>query len=385
MLISIQKCFKLFTFTLATTSSLSAFANTESNIPPKQLSSPVEHWQTYSQSGTKGTHTFTESKQDFKIEKLRSPSTTFRTGYAFINNGSLYFEDRGNNVSYKRNWLGIYNKSKISSDNTYRTSDNTFSYDSQSGVISACPSTGDGGCKEISFLPGTYPYVYAKKKNSVISITNYGEALLFKNDKWCRMSMHNDIYECKNSEPAMQSVPRAIQFYSSINYQGTILLGEWPTGRLYEFDGDKLSPSSMTPPKIAESADKRLGYEAQTMASYCGDLFVGYWPKGEVWRYDHTAGDWKFFKRFFSSVEEEPFIPHSYRDKDELNSAFFGQRITAMVPFKDALYVVTSNLNTWSTSVSIPPTVDQAKVAEYGAVHKIVKPGCTTSYARDLR
>lgn len=89
------------------------------------------------------------------------------------------------------------------------------------------------------------------------------------------MSMRDDIYSCTNPELPILSVPRAIQFYSSINYQGRVLLGEWPTGRLYEFDGVELKPSNMTPPEIAKLSDKRLGYEAQTMAEYCGICLSG--------------------------------------------------------------------------------------------------------------
>lgn len=137
----------------------------------------------------------------------------------------------------------------------------------------------------------------------------------------------------------------------------------------------------MTPPKIAELANQRLGYEAQTMAEYCGDLFVGYWPKGEVWRYDHTARVWKFFNRFFSNVKGETFIPYSDREVDGLDSSFFGQRVTAMVPFEGALYVTTSNLRTWTSSDSAPETIAPSKVAEYGAIYKVTKPGCTTNYS----
>lgn len=385
-----RDCLKFFTMTLSIASFQGAFADEATNdssdrTERSRISSPVDHWQTYSQSGSNGTHKFFESKHSFTIRKLDAPSKDFRTGYAFIKDRALYFEDRGNNVSYKRNWLGIYNTSRASADNIYTAGDYTFSSESKSGRVFACQISGDSECKTFDFKPDSYPYVFAQKDGSVLSITNYGDALLFKNGMWCRMSMRDDVYACTNSEEPILSAPRAIQFYSSINYQGKVLLGEWPTGRLYEFDGTKLKPSSMTPPKIAELSDKRLGYEAQTMASYCGDLFVGYWPKGEVWRYDHVAREWKYFKRFFSNVEGEPFIPHSYRPDDELNPAFFGQRVTAMVPFKGSLYVTTSNLRAWTVNDSARVKIDPANASEYGAIYKVTKQGCTTSYAKNLR
>ncbi|UVL17968.1 hypothetical protein LOY44_18465 [Pseudomonas sp. B21-044] len=175
--------------------------------------------------------------------------------------------------------------------------------------------------------------------------------------------------------------PREIQFYSSVAYRGKQLLGEWPTGRIYEFDGTQLKPSDMTPPRIAEQVPLRLGYEAQSMAEYYGDLYVGYWPKGEVWRYGYQTGEWTLFKRFFSSVEGEPFIPYARRPTDSLDQAFFGQRITALVPYEGALYVATSNLRTWTSSAAIPDVMDPTRLAEYGALYKVTRQGCRTIYA----
>ncbi|NNA92152.1 hypothetical protein [Pseudomonas gessardii] len=381
---------KLFTVAFSIASFQWAFADAAMNdsldrTEKRWISSPVDHWQTYSQSGLNGIHKFIESEHEFTIKKLKPPSKSFHTGYAFIKDGALYFEDRGNDVSYKLNWLGIYNTSRATTSNVYTSGNYTFSSNSQFGRIFACQISGDSECKTFNFQPDTYPYVFAQKQGSVLTITNYGDALLFKNGNWCRMSMHNDVYSCANPEASALTAPRAIQFYSSVTYQGRVLLGEWPTGRLYEFDGSGLKPSDMTPPKIEELADKRLGYEAQTMASYCGDLFVGYWPKGEVWRYDHATREWELFKRFFSVEEDEPFIPHSYRSDDDLNPAFFGQRVTAMVPYGGAMYVTTSNLRAWKAADSALVKIDQSKAAEYGSIYKVTKPGCSTSYARNLQ
>lgn len=140
-------------------------------------------------------------------------------------------------------------------------------------------------------------------------------------------------------------------FYSSVLYQGKTLLGEWPTGRLYEFDGERLAPSDLTPPAIASAVPKRLGYEAQSLAEYCGDLFVGYWPRGEIYRYDGRKKAWGLFSRMFSSSPAETFIPFSDRPRDRLDPSFFGQRVTVLVPFEDSLYAATSNLREWTPEV----------------------------------
>jgi hypothetical protein len=129
----------------------------------------------------------------------------------------------------------------------------------------------------------------------------------------------------------------------------------------------------MTPPFIEKQVLNRLGYEAQSMAEYCGDLFIGYWPKGEVWRWDHLNEKWSLFQRFFTELPNEDFIPHANRKPDDLDSAFFGQRITSLVPFDNALYVATSNLNVWSSKTKAQKIIGESLAAEYGAIYKITR------------
>lgn len=342
--------------------------------------STVEYWQTYSQSGAGGVHEYTEGDYPYSIEKLSSPAETFRTGYSFINQGQIYFEDRGNYRKYKPTWWGGYSQVQLPSNNNFKAGIYSFEYDYRTSVFSACKLPHKSECKTISVKSGSFPYVYARKDDSVISITNYGAALLFKDGDWCRMSMKDDVYSCPELRVAPLDKPREIQFYSSVAYQGKVLLGEWPTGRLYEFDGQTLRPSDMTPPAISAVVEQRLGYEAQSMAEYCGDLFVGYWPKGEIWRYDHRENKWHYFKRFFSQEPGEYFIPHKDRTADHLEGAFFGQRITALVPFEESLYVSTSNLRSWKIGEEVPDTVGAEKAEEYGAIYKITRAGCRTNY-----
>lgn len=343
---------------------------------------PIAYWQTYSQSPADGIHEYVEGEYPFEVERLPSPAKTFRTGYAFIADGEIHFEDRGNYIQYRPTQLGYREVDRPAGDRyEYRGREFTFNY--KTGVLSACPLSGTAECRVVNVKVGTFPYVYASKGGSVIAVTNYGDALLFRDDEWCRMSMSEDVYSCRPTEPKPIDKPREIQFYSSILYQGSVLLGEWPTGRLYEFDGNTLQPSGMTPPAISAVADKRLGYEAQSMAEYCGDLFVGYWPKGEVWRYDHREKEWRFFKRFFTEEPEEYFIPHKDRTADHLDSAFFGQRITALVPFEDSLYVSTSNLRSWKSGEVVPETVGPEKAKEYGAIYKITRHGCRSTYGKE--
>lgn len=347
--------------------------------------SPVAYWQSYSQSPENGVHEFVEGHFDYQIERLASPSEDFHTGYAFIHKGDLYFEDLGNGYQFKLLEGGGYQQVHLRRSGDYRAANHEFSFDYKTSEYSACSTSGSRPCQKIRVNPGTFPYVYANANGAVITVTNYGDALLFRRGRWCRMTMENDIYSCARPVIEPLSKPRAIQFYSSISYRGKQLLGEWPTGRIYEFDGAQLKPSDMTPPKIAELVPQRLGFEAQSMAEYCGDLFVGYWPKGEVWRYDHQAEHWQLLRRFFSAVEGETFVPYMDRAADTLDSAFFGQRVTALVPHGDALYVATSNLRTWRANDAIPDVMNPARLAEYGALYKVTRQGCKTTYASAQR
>lgn len=84
-------------------------------------------------------------------------------------------------------------------------------------------------------------------------------------------------------------------------------------------------------------------------------------------------------------MEGETFVPYMDRAADTLDSAFFGQRVTALVPHGDALYVATSNLRTWRANDAIPDVMNPARLAEYGALYKVTRQGCKTTYASAQR
>lgn len=356
-----------------------------SRVVEYDKSSPIAYWQTYSQSSLHGVHEYVEGEFPFKVEKIPPPSEAFRTGYAFINDAEIYFEDRGNYIQYQSDGKGGYRQVRLPKNDKYISSGLEFKFDDGTGVLSACKLSDVSKCSGINVKLGTFPYVYASKNNSVIAITNYGDALLFRDGAWCRMSMRDDVYSCASRDELPLVEPRAIQFYSSVLYQGRVLVGEWPTGRLYDFDGSTLKPSDMTPPKFSKLSGMRMGYEAQSMAEYCGDLFVGYWPKGEVWRYDHASREWMFFDRFFSGEKDEQFIPYKDRKDDGLGDAFLGQRVTALVPFEGSLYVSTSNLRSWKSTDKVPESVGAKKIKEYGAIYKITRHGCKSTYGGAAR
>src|SRR5690606_8159595 len=87
----------------------------------------------------------------------------------------------------------------------------TFTH--EKSEVRACD---DYGCATIRIADGTWVYAYAASGGATIALTNWGDALLFRDGKWCRMRLHyNDAYRCSSeSEPPIKA-PRKVQFYSS--------------------------------------------------------------------------------------------------------------------------------------------------------------------------
>jgi len=349
--------------------------SSESNTKSFQYNSSVSHWQTYSASPQGAIHYWNNESQEYEIYKLKRINEEFRTGYGFVNStGDLIFDNRASGEKFKYTNNSF---SKDSSSGNYFEYGGRFFYSSGS-TIYACNLKSKNECIGIEIKEGTFPYVFAEANANVLAVTNWGDALKFNETGWCRMSRSSeDIFVCDPNEP-MVIEPRAVQFYSSIKYQRETLVGEWPTGSIYTFDGKTLKPSvNWTPPPMRSR--EKVGYEAQSMAEYCGDLFVGYWPKGELWKYSREKNQWKFFKRFFSGGGDSSVIPWFNRPQDEADPAFYGQRITALVPFDSSLYVVTSNLRSWDGGIFADHLLPN-ELDEYGSIYEIKGKDCLTVY-----
>lgn len=345
----------------------------EAPAPAVEQQSPVKFWQSY-RASPDGVHTWDDSSAPFTVERLPAVGPNFRSGYAYVQAGELVLMDNANPAEFLLRGSAFITRAKDYAKPTFKGTTHTFRWNKDDSTVEACAA---GGCVAVPIQAATFPYVYAERGGAVLVTTNYGEALLFQGGAWCRMTRTGDSYRCAAPQPPMQATPTRVQFYVATDYRGRTLVGEWPTGRLYEFNGSELFPSTMSPPKFA-SGDP-VGYEAQSIAEYCGDLFVGYWPKGEIYRFDHKAGSWSLFRRLFDAYPGEPFIPHSERPRDAQDSSFYGQRVTALVPFEDSLYAVTSNLGAW-TAAAAPNYLTAAQQAQYGAVYRIRRDGCRTTY-----
>ena len=201
---------------------------------------------------------------------------------------------------------------------------------------------------------------------AVVITTNMGGVYVFENQNWKVLL-----------EPDEQT---SFQIYSAVNYYDTLLLGQYPTGELYEFDGTELRLRKGWPP-VMEGVSTHAR-EAQTTAIYGGDLYVGVWPWAEVWKYDRNRSDWILVRRMFTHPEITDATTHPYENEtaalgEVLNR--WGQRVTGMVPFGASLYISTSAKGSHPYEPKFGFLSDD-KWQEYGTVYKLTAPGHLSVY-----
>lgn len=85
----------------------------------------------------------------------------------------------------------------------------------------------------------------------------------------------------------------------------------------------------------------------------------------------------RFFSHPIDIPADDAIVPYINRPADDFEPAFFGQRITSLVPYRDGLYVFTSNLNSWKAGEK-QSFLTESEEREYGAVYRIYRPGCVT-------
>ncbi|SLN34146.1 hypothetical protein [Oceanibacterium hippocampi] len=133
---------------------------------------------------------------------------------------------------------------------------------------------------------------------------------------------------------------RSWQPYTMMQWHDRLLIGAYPTGTLYVYDGERITPFEPPVPKQEGASERKR--EAQTLTLYEGAILVGVWPWGEVWRHDgeEAEGGWSLVARAFSepeiSDEETPYYKVAKRNG-------WGQRIVSLTPADDSLYIATSN------------------------------------------
>ena len=125
--------------------------------------------------------------------------------------------------------------------------------------------------------PGEFVYAYGQLKKHVFAATNTGGVYSFDGDSWKVWREPDGV---------------SYQIYSMINFDDRLLMGQYPTGNLFEFDGSRFQLLPNQPPVMSGVSPNAR--EAQTLTIYGGDLYAGrrrYAPD-EAGRRARHPGEW---------------------------------------------------------------------------------------------
>jgi hypothetical protein len=232
----------------------------------------------------------------------------------------------------------------------------------------ACPWTSDQQVVDLSqavslTLPvvGETTFAWGQLGGQVVTGSNIGGFYVFEDQQW-RMLL----------EPQLDV---SYQLYSTMSFHDRLLMGQYPTGRIFQYDGERIEDTAGWPPKLEGVSGSAR--EAQTTVIYGGDLFVGVWPWGELWRYNPDSDQWKFARRMFDHPALSDQITHPYdvenRDSDVKN--LWGQRVTSLVTTGQNLFVSTSAKAPRGWNAEQFPFLGNNKWKSYGAVYQLTMPG----------
>jgi hypothetical protein len=219
-------------------------------------------------------------------------------------------------------------------------------------------------------LPLTYsgetPFAWGQLRDQVVTCANTGGFYMFDGQWHCL-------------RPPQEGV--SYQIYTMVNWGDTLLMGQYPTGNLLEYDGAKITHLPGWPPVMpGVSTGAR---ECQSAVIYRGDLYVGVWPWAEVWRYDRDGGQWSLAGRCFTRPALTDQFTHpyeedirAYNDANKANIVMndWGQRATSMAALGGNLYIGTSAKGPFNRNDKLAFLTDEV-FAEYGQVLTLTLPG----------
>ncbi len=212
------------------------------------------------------------------------------------------------------------------------------------------------------------PFSYGQLGKCVLTCSNLGGVYAFDEGKWRTVR-----------EPI---IGKSFQIYTALNFYDRLLLGQYPTGELFEFDGKALKHIEGWPPRIEGVSSSAR--EAQTSTIYGGEVFIGVWPWGELWRYSPDARQWSFVRRMFTHPNPHPRPTHPYEKECRALGGVanqWGQRVTGLVPIGDSLMVSTSAKwpFKWAPKFDF---VAGEKWKEYGSVYRLRSHGSLSAPVR---
>jgi hypothetical protein len=232
----------------------------------------------------------------------------------------------------------------------------------------ACPWTIDQPAVDLSgatvlTLPivGETTFAWGQLGDQIVTGSNIGGFYVFEKGSWQMLLAPN--------------LGVSYQLYSTMMFHDRLLMGQYPSGRVFQYDGSQINDMPGWPPVLdGVSASAR---EAQTTVVYGGDVFVGVWPWGELWRYNPDSRKWAFTQRMFDHPPLSNRITHPYDVENNGGDVGnqWGQRVTSLVPGGASLFV--------STSAKWPAEWDADKFAflapkkwkSYGSVYRLTMPG----------
>ncbi len=232
----------------------------------------------------------------------------------------------------------------------------------------ACPWTTDQDQVDVSSaktlrLPvvGETTFAWGQLGSQIVTGSNIGGFYVFEDGAW-RMLL----------EPRLGV---SYQLYSTLAFRDRLLMGQYPTGRVFEYDGKEIKDQEGWPPVLAGvSASAR---EAQTTVIYGGDLMVGVWPWGEVWRYNPDSCQWFFARRMFDHPDLSDKIVHPYdvENHDGSPRNRWGQRVTSLITSGADLFISTSAKSPYEWNPKPFPFLAPDKWKSYGKVYRTTMPG----------
>jgi len=195
-------------------------------------------------------------------------------------------------------------------------------------AIAWSPQTPEELGPEINYAleAGEFPYSYGQLAGRALAATNRGRLLAFDGRTWTEL---------------MPLPDQARQFYAMLNWEDVLLLGQYPDGVIWRYDGRDLQPIQDWPPHPPQAMTQFR--EVQSLNLYRGELWAGVWPWGELYRFDGRT--WSLAWRAFSSPDIRPELQAPY--EIEASSAglvhnVFGQRIAGLTVRDGALYLKTT-------------------------------------------
>ena len=232
----------------------------------------------------------------------------------------------------------------------------------------ACPWTPDQHEVDLAnasvlTLPvvGETTFAWGQLGRQVVTGSNIGGFYVLEDGQWRKLLEPN--------------INVSYQLYSSMSFHDRLLMGQYPTGRLFDYDGKNIIDRPGWPPLLKGVTSSSR--EAQTTVIYGGEIYVGVWPWGELWRYNPDAKQWHFQQRMFQHPELSDDIVHPYDLENRGNevSNLWGQRVTSLVTSGDGLFVSTSAKYPCEWQPDRYPFLAKDKWKSYGSVSRLTMPG----------